>query len=82
MYYKSTKRCLQKDIKSSHNFKYFKATSYLVVVGGAAVVVSGAPLGSDVAEKTRSEKSGKMDEVVVVETGGAVALGGAIVFIR
>lgn len=37
--------------------------------------------GSEVVEKTRSVKSGKMDEVVE-EAGGAVTLGGAMVFIR
>lgn len=48
---------------------------------------SGAVLGSDVVGKTRSEKSGRMDAVVVavvVETGGAVTvtLRGGMVFIR
>lgn len=45
------------------------------------VVMSGVVLGSEVVEKIRSVKSAKMDEVVV-ETGGAVTLGGALVFIR
>lgn len=38
-------------------------------------------LASDVDVKTTSVKSGKMDEVLV-ETGGTVVLGGAMVFIR
>lgn len=38
-------------------------------------------LGFEVVEKTRSVKSGNMDEVVE-EAGGAVMLGGTMVFIR
>lgn len=56
-------------------------TSHLVVLSGAAVVV----LRSEVIAKIRSVKSWKMDEVVVVEeeeAGGAVTLGGAMVFMR
>lgn len=52
-----------------------------MVVSGAVVVVSIVVLGSEVVEKTRSVKSWKMDEVVE-ETGVAVTLGGAMVFIR
>lgn len=59
----------------------FWAMSYLVVVGGAVVVVSRVVPGSEAVEKIRSVKSGKTDEVVA-ETVGAVTLGGAMVFIR
>lgn len=52
-------------------------STYLVVVGGAVVVV-GAEV---VVERTRLVNSGKMDEVVD-EAGGVVMFGGAIVFIR
>lgn len=51
------------------------------MVSGAVVVASVVVLGSEVVGKTRSEKSGKMDEVVE-EAGGVVTLGGAKVFIR
>lgn len=51
-----------------------------MVPSGAVVVV----LRSEVGAKIRSVKSGKMDKVVVVEedAGGAVTLGGAMVFMR
>ncbi len=52
-----------------------------MVVGGAAVVVSVVVLGSEVVEKTRSVKSGTMEEVPDV-AGGAVTFGGVMVFIR
>lgn len=47
----------------------------------SGVVAGVSSLASEVVEKTRSVKSWKMDKVVV-ETGGAVTLGGATVFIR
>lgn len=37
---------------------------------------------SEVVENIRSVKSGRMDVVVVEEAGGAVTLGGAMVFMR
>lgn len=51
-----------------------------MVLSGAVVVM----LRSEVGAKIRSVKSGKMDEVVVVEedAGGSVTLGGAMVFMR
>ncbi len=52
-----------------------------MVGSGAVVVVTIVELGSEVAVKTTSVKSGKTDEEVDV-AGGAVTFGGAMVFIR
>lgn len=51
------------------------------MVSEAVVVESRVVLGSEVVEKTRSVKTWKMDEVAE-EAGGAVMLGGAMVFMR